>query len=109
MNKETILNAINISMTERGRLGSYNVRPALEITTNMGFHKMKYEVKLASGLLIIHLTYKNGKLSYYYEDHYDSPKNAADYADLAASTAHFDKNIDVATLSSMFGQLPTPS
>lgn len=105
MERGTILNAINQMMLDYGRAGGYNVNPAVEITSNMGLHILKYEVRLSSGTFIIELESNKGVFSYSYNHDYPKGYSTADHKEILGISIHFDSQINEVKMVEFFGYL----
>lgn len=105
MERTTILNSINQIMIDHGVQVGFNVQPALEITSNMNYHKVSYLVKLTNGLLTIDLISERNSLKMEIDDDYDQKKKSSDYAELANVSAYFEKNVNQGLILELFENL----
>jgi hypothetical protein len=105
MERTTILNTINNMTLGYGNAIERNVRPAMEITSDMGFHKLIYHVRLTNGLMRIELMSDGDKFTHTFNDEYESSKNSTDYAEMLQVTKHYEQAMDTRTMLDLLSRI----
>lgn len=105
MERTTILNTINNMMLGYGNAIGLNVRPAMTIDSDMGFHKLTYYVKLTNGVMRIELMSNDDKFTHKFDDEYETSKNATDYGEMAEVTKHFEQSMDIGKMLDLLSQI----